>query len=90
MYIVQVSCCCFLSCRMNRWERLAASIIDLYRLQTLLATPQRIPMRVEGDDGGQFIQKMITGPPDLYREQLRLPGDLFIELVHKICERQSM
>ncbi|KAJ8432668.1 hypothetical protein Cgig2_002055 [Carnegiea gigantea] len=74
----------------NRRQRLAAGIIDLYRLQTLLPTPQIIPMRVGGEDGGQFIHKMITCHPNLYREQLRLPGDLLIELVHIICEKQFM
>ncbi|KAJ8433263.1 hypothetical protein Cgig2_001661 [Carnegiea gigantea] len=33
---------------------------------------------------------MITGHPNLYREQLRLPRDLFIELVHIICEKKLM
>ena len=45
-------------------------------------------MRVGGEDGGQFIHRMITGHPNLCQEQLRLPGDLFIELIHIICERK--
>ncbi|KAJ8436745.1 hypothetical protein Cgig2_009719 [Carnegiea gigantea] len=49
---------------MNHQERLAASVIALHRLRTLLSTPERLPMRVG--------------------------GDLFIELVHIICERKLM
>ncbi|KAJ8420896.1 hypothetical protein Cgig2_024519 [Carnegiea gigantea] len=52
----------------NHRERLAASIIILHRLQTLLSTPKRLPMRVGGEDGGQFIRRMITSHPSLCRE----------------------
>ena len=47
-------------------------------------------MRVGGEDGGQFTCRMITDHPSLCREQLGLLGDLFIELVHIICERNLM
>ena len=74
---------------MNSRERLPASIIILHRLRTLLSTPERLPMKVGGKDGGQFIRRMIIGDPSLCRYQLRLSRDLFIELVHT-CERKLM
>ena len=38
----------------------------------------------------QLLLNLISGHPMLCREQLRLSGDLFIELVHILCERKLM
>ncbi|KAJ8445662.1 hypothetical protein Cgig2_007138 [Carnegiea gigantea] len=49
--------------QMNRLERFTASIIALYKLQTLLSTAQRIPMRVGGEDGGTIYTSDDNWPP---------------------------
>ncbi|CAH9091535.1 unnamed protein product [Cuscuta europaea] len=73
---------------MNVEVRQSCLIIALEELRSLLEDDEqkktRIPMRVGGETGGEYIHRMLNGHPGLCKEQLRLTREMFIHVAEQI------
>lgn len=57
------------------------TIIALEELKRLLTPIERLPLRLGGESGSEYINRLLHAHPDLCKEQLRLDRNIFVDLV---------
>lgn len=62
--------------------------IAAHELRRLLTRMDQIPLHTGGEPGCQWIHRLLTGHPNLCKEQLRLEKHIFINLVSILLERK--
>ncbi|XP_021753599.1 uncharacterized protein LOC110718970 [Chenopodium quinoa] len=56
------------------------TIIALEELKRLLTPIERLPLRLGGESGSEYINRLLHAHPDLCKEQLRLDRNIFVDL----------
>ncbi|XP_021746152.1 uncharacterized protein LOC110712036 [Chenopodium quinoa] len=62
----------------------------LYELSRLLTPIHRLPLRIGGESGSAYITRLLTVHPGLFKEQLRLDRDMFVQLVQLMIEKKLL
>uniref|UniRef100_A0A803MTN3 DDE Tnp4 domain-containing protein n=1 Tax=Chenopodium quinoa TaxID=63459 RepID=A0A803MTN3_CHEQI len=57
------------------------TIIALEELKRLLTPIERLPLRLGGESGSEYINRLLHAHPDLCKEQLRLDRNIFVDVV---------
>lgn len=77
---------------MNDNIRRATIIMALEELKRSIEQPtlRRLPRRQGGETGSEYIHRLLHGHPELFKEQLRLTGTMFVQLVNLMIERNLL
>ncbi|XP_021720019.1 uncharacterized protein LOC110687706 [Chenopodium quinoa] len=62
----------------------------LYELLRLLTLIHHLPLRIGGESGSAYITRLLTVHPGLFKEQLRLDRDMFVQLVQLMIEKNLL
>ncbi|XP_021738191.1 uncharacterized protein LOC110704682 [Chenopodium quinoa] len=66
---------------MDNTLSMCLTIIALEELKRLLTPIERLPLRLGGESGSEYINRLLHAHPDLCKEQLRLDRNTFVDLV---------
>lgn len=59
-------------------------------MKRLLTPIERLPLRIGGEGGSEYIHRLLHAHADLFKEQLRLDRNVFLQLVTCLSEKNLL